>query len=104
MGQLLLLYSHLNSLFSFTIFSFFSLLPSFRAISNTASAAPLGFGYVPTTLQNILSNTHGSDLYSYPTDLTRAIVPVSRNLPSFSYPCFTWFDDVEIEAETPPLP
>lgn len=103
MGQLFLLYSHLNSLFSFTMFSF-SLLPFLGAISNTASAAPLGFDYVPTTLQNILSNTHGSDLYSYPTDLTRAIVPVSRTLPSFSYPCHTWFDDVKIEAETPPLP
>lgn len=32
---------------------------------------------VSNTLQNILSNTHGSDLYTYPTDLTRGIVPVS---------------------------
>ncbi|TID22782.1 Phosphoribosylformylglycinamidine synthase [Venturia nashicola] len=27
------------------------------------------------TLQNILANTHGSNLYTYPTDLTRGIVP-----------------------------
>lgn len=32
---------------------------------------------VSGTLQNILQNTHGSDLYTYPTDLTRGIIPVS---------------------------
>lgn len=32
---------------------------------------------VSGTLQNILQNTHGSDLYTYPTDLTRGILPVS---------------------------
>lgn len=32
---------------------------------------------ISTTLQNILSNTHNSDAYTYPTDLTRGIVPVS---------------------------
>ncbi|OJD33467.1 altered inheritance of mitochondria protein [Diplodia corticola] len=30
---------------------------------------------VSSTLQNILQNTHGSDLYTYPTDLTRGIIP-----------------------------
>lgn len=34
---------------------------------------------VSSSLQNILDNTHGSDLYTYPTDLTRGIIPVSRN-------------------------
>ena len=31
---------------------------------------------ISQTLQNILANTHGSDAYSYPTDLTRGIIPV----------------------------
>lgn len=31
---------------------------------------------ISDTLQNILANTHKSDLYSYPTDLTRGIIPV----------------------------
>lgn len=35
-----------------------------------------GYPDVSGTLQNILSNTHGSDLYTYPTDLTRGIIPV----------------------------
>lgn len=30
---------------------------------------------ISATLQNILANTHGSNLYTYPTDLTRGIVP-----------------------------
>ncbi|KAF2789783.1 hypothetical protein K505DRAFT_328004 [Melanomma pulvis-pyrius CBS 109.77] len=30
---------------------------------------------VPSTLQNILKNTHNSNKYKYPTDLTRGIVP-----------------------------
>lgn len=30
---------------------------------------------VSKALQNILSNTHGSDLYTYPTDFTRGIIP-----------------------------
>jgi len=30
---------------------------------------------ISTTLQNILSNTHNSDAYTYPTDLTRGIIP-----------------------------
>lgn len=35
---------------------------------------------VSSSLQNILSNTHGSDLYAYPTDLTRGIIPASLPL------------------------
>ena len=31
---------------------------------------------VSASLQNILANTHQSDAYQYPTDLTRGIVPV----------------------------
>ncbi|KAK5278230.1 hypothetical protein LTR40_009410, partial [Exophiala xenobiotica] len=30
---------------------------------------------ISTTLQNILSNTHNSDAYTYPTDFTRGIIP-----------------------------
>lgn len=33
---------------------------------------------VPQSLQSILDNTHNSDAYTYPTDLTRNIVPVSN--------------------------
>lgn len=32
---------------------------------------------VPSNLQNILKNTHKSQLYTYPTDFTRGIIPVS---------------------------
>lgn len=47
---------------------------------------------ISTSLQNILDNTHGSDLYTYPTDLTRGIVPKKihshndywRDVPVFS--------------------
>lgn len=35
---------------------------------------------VSQSLQNILKNTHNSKLYTYPTDLTRGIVPVSPPL------------------------
>jgi len=44
------------------------------ALLGAVAASPRG---VPTSLQNILDNTHGSSLYTYPTDLTRGIVPVS---------------------------
>ncbi|KAI9843403.1 MAG: hypothetical protein M1837_006429 [Sclerophora amabilis] len=50
--------------------SSFFLLPLLAA---TAQAAQSN---VPSTLGNILANTHQSPLYSYPTDLTRGIVPV----------------------------
>ena len=39
---------------------------------------------VPGSLQNILDNTHGSDLYTYPTDLTRGIIPKSTVLHDIS--------------------
>lgn len=56
--------------------------PSIYALLFTAAtAAPLHQSAVAETagishsLQNILDNTDGSDLYTYPTDLTRGIVP-----------------------------
>ena len=39
-----------------------------------ALAAPVSIP-ISSTLQNILDNTDGSDLYTYPTDITRGIVP-----------------------------
>ncbi|KIX09687.1 uncharacterized protein Z518_00768 [Rhinocladiella mackenziei CBS 650.93] len=39
-----------------------------------ASATAEGLD-ISTSLQNILSNNHNSDAYTYPTDLTRGIVP-----------------------------
>lgn len=51
------------------------------AISSTLAFAALravdaaAIPDVSGTLQNILQNTHGSDLYTYPTDLTRGILP-----------------------------
>jgi hypothetical protein len=39
-----------------------------------ALAAPIN--NVPSALQNILANTDRSSLYTYPTDLTRGIIPV----------------------------
>jgi len=44
------------------------------AIPSSATAEGLD---ISDTLQNILSNNHNSDAYSYPTDLTRGIIPVS---------------------------
>ena len=35
------------------------------------------------TLQNILQNTHNSDLYQYPTGLTQGIVPVRLSIAMF---------------------
>ena len=35
---------------------------------------------VSDSLQNILANTHGSAAYTYPTDLTRNIMPVCFSL------------------------
>ena len=41
-----------------------------------ASAAPTPEGLdISSSLQNVLDNTHNSDLYTYPTDLTRGITP-----------------------------
>ncbi|KAF2437187.1 hypothetical protein EJ08DRAFT_684705 [Tothia fuscella] len=44
----------------------------FSLISTSCAAPVLG---VSETLQNILQNTHKSNLYTYPTDLTRDIIP-----------------------------
>jgi hypothetical protein len=85
------------------------------AFATTVLAAPL---YAPTTpegldistsLQNILANTDGSKAYTYPTDLTRGIIPKPihshndywRDVPFYtalSYGC------VSIEADVWYLP
>ncbi|EXJ93442.1 hypothetical protein A1O1_01834 [Capronia coronata CBS 617.96] len=58
-----------------------SLLAVALPLALQASAAPLPASAsaegldIPAALQNILSNTHNSDAYTYPTDLTRGIVP-----------------------------
>jgi hypothetical protein len=46
-----------------------------NAASIPASAQAVGLD-ISATLQNILANTQNSDGYTYPTDLTRGIVPV----------------------------
>jgi hypothetical protein len=48
----------------------FFLIPAQISFASKASA-------ISNTLQNILANTHKSNLYTYPTDLTREIVPVN---------------------------
>lgn len=57
------------------------LLPSLVCRANAAaipsSATAEGLD-LSDSLQNILSNSHNSDAYKYPTDLTRGIVPVSQ--------------------------
>ena len=50
-------------------------LPALLLASHVV-AAPVQNHNLPSTLQNILANTDGSNLYTYPTDLTRGIVPV----------------------------
>ncbi len=53
-------------------------------LTNKVSAAPLPTSAtaegidIGSTLQNILANTQKSDAYTYPTDLTRGIMPVSH--------------------------
>ncbi|KAF2402915.1 hypothetical protein EJ06DRAFT_527892 [Trichodelitschia bisporula] len=47
----------------------------FLASLGLVCAAPISSPHVGETLQNILANTDGSPLYTYPTDLTRGIVP-----------------------------
>jgi hypothetical protein len=37
-------------------------------------------GAITSSLQSILKNTHGSNEYEYPTDLTRNLLPVSTYL------------------------
>jgi hypothetical protein len=51
-----------------------------------ASAQAVGLD-ISTTLQNILANTQNSNGYTYPTDLTRGIVPVSFIEISSQFPC-----------------
>lgn len=59
------------------------LVAAFLAFAIHVPAAPLPTSAtaqdldISDSLQNILSNTDNSDAYSYPTDLTRGIVPVS---------------------------
>ncbi|KAL2424217.1 Altered inheritance of mitochondria protein 6-like protein [Exophiala dermatitidis] len=58
-----------------------SLLAVALPLALKVSAAPLPASAtaegldISQGLQNILANTHGSDAYTYPTDLTRGIVP-----------------------------
>jgi len=52
---------------------------------------------ISSGLQNILANTHGSDLYTYPTDLTRGIIPVRKHLASFT-------DTSDINLRNPSTP
>jgi len=60
--------------------------------------APITAGLdISNTLQNILDNTDGSDAYTYPTDLTRGIVPVSTISANF-------LSQLTGLAETNPLP
>jgi len=64
-----------------TMHSLSSLLLTISSFSPLALAQqPYSFsdGSIPdvsSSLQNILRNTHRSDLYSYPTDFTRGIIP-----------------------------
>jgi len=53
-------------------------LPALLLASHVV-AAPVQNHNLPSTLQNILANTDGSNLYTYPTDLTRGIVPISAH-------------------------
>jgi hypothetical protein len=51
---------------------------SFAVTSALCTALLAGAAYIPQTpLRNILDNTDKSDKYTYPTDFTREIVPVS---------------------------
>lgn len=49
---------------------------------------------ISSSLQNILDNTHGSNLYTYPTDLTRGIIPVSPPV----VPCMYTFNVLPPES------
>lgn len=59
------------------------LIPSIAAI--LCYGADLAVGQVPSRLQSILSNTHNSKEYGYPTDITRDLHPVSYLKPDSSY-------------------
>lgn len=53
----------------------------FSSIALALLAGPVPvIGAIPSSLQSILANTHGSKDYRYPTDLTRDILPVSLYL------------------------
>lgn len=52
----------------------------FTAISAVFLGCPHLASGISYELQNILKNTHGSNAYEYPTDLTRDIIPVSSDL------------------------
>jgi hypothetical protein len=58
-----------------------NMAPSFRTLTSYSLAAVAGLLIAPSqqqgseALQNILQNTHKSNLYTYPTDFTRGIVP-----------------------------
>ena len=60
----------------------FLYLPALTSLASgvlAAPAQPVSYD-ISATLQNILQNTHGSNLYTYPTDLTRGIIPVCIQL------------------------
>lgn len=52
-----------------------SVISSTLALAAAGAVDAAAIPDVSSTLQNILQNTHGSDLYTYPTDLTRGIIP-----------------------------
>jgi hypothetical protein len=54
-----------------------SLTRSIFTISLALLGCPFLAHGISSELQNILKNTHRSNAYSYPTDLTRDIFPVS---------------------------
>ncbi|KIW07089.1 uncharacterized protein PV09_01973 [Verruconis gallopava] len=56
----------------YPVLSLPALLLASRALAAPVQPTPYD---VSSTMQNILANTDGSNLYTYPTDLTRGIVP-----------------------------
>lgn len=57
-----------------------SVISSTLALAAAGAVDAAAIPDVSSTLQNILQNTHGSDLYTYPTDLTRGIIPVRHHV------------------------
>lgn len=51
----------------------------FTALSVAFLGCPRLASGISSELQSILKNTHGSNAYEYPTDLTRDIIPVSSD-------------------------
>ena len=81
-----------------------------NAAAIPASAQAVGLD-ISSTLQNILANTQGSTGYTYPTDLTRGIIPVSFcPIPSFLLPPSTFHPSTMMSlancstSETNPFP